>query len=80
MKKLGITANEVAHVGDDLPDIPLMKRSGLGISVADGHYFVRQNSDWITNKIGGEGAVREIADLLLFSQGKLDIIHQGYLQ
>ncbi|MBV1908520.1 MAG: 3-deoxy-manno-octulosonate-8-phosphatase KdsC [Kangiellaceae bacterium] len=80
LKKLGITANEVAHVGDDLPDIPLMKRSGLGISVADGHYFVRQNSDWITNKIGGEGAVREIADLLLFSQGKLDIIHQGYLQ
>lgn len=79
ISQLSITPEQVAHVGDDLPDLPLMQISGLGISVSDGHFFVRQNADWITETKGGEGAVREIADLLLHSQDKLDAIHKTYL-
>ena len=75
-----LQAEEVAHVGDDLPDLPLMKLAGLGICVADGDEFVRQSADWTTQAIGGQGAVREVATLLLHSQGKLDAIHQEYCQ
>ena len=80
LKHLAIETHQVAHVGDDLPDLPLMLCSGLGICVADGHYFVQQNADWLTQNDGGQGAVREIADLLLHSQNKLEQIHQQYCQ
>ena len=56
-----------------------MQLSNLGICVADGHHYVRENADWVTDSIGGQGAVREIADLLLFSQDKLDSLHKAYL-
>lgn len=79
-KQLGLNNNQVAHVGDDLPDLPLMLQSGLGICVADGHYFVKQNANWITKAIGGSGAVREISDLLLSSQNKLEPLHRKYTQ
>ena len=79
ISQLKLQQNQVAHVGDDLPDLPLMKCSGLGICVADGHEYVRQNADWVTNTKGGEGVVREISDRLLHSQGKLDTILKGYL-
>ncbi len=77
--ELGIQPDQVAHAGDDLPDLPLMQMSGLGISMSDGHYFVKQNADWCTQLNGGDGAVREIADMLLTAQQKMDAIHQGYL-
>ncbi|PHS19672.1 MAG: 3-deoxy-manno-octulosonate-8-phosphatase KdsC [Kangiella sp.] len=76
---LNLKPDQVAHVGDDLPDIPLMNRSGLGICVSDAHFFVKQNADWSTSSIGGDGAVREISDLLLYSQGKLQSILENYL-
>lgn len=77
--ELNIQPFQVAHAGDDLPDLPLMQMSGLGISMNDGHYFVKQNADWCTQLNGGDGAVREIADMILTAQRKLDTIHQGYL-
>lgn len=79
IQQLNITDKQVAHVGDDLPDLPLMLRSGLGISVADGYYLVQQKADWVTQNIGGQGAVREISDLLLTAQNKLDATHRKYL-
>ena len=79
MEKLGIKENQVAHIGDDLPDLPLIQRSGLGVCVADGHYFVRSNSDWVTDNKGGQGSVREVADLILTAQNKLKQLHQQYL-
>ncbi len=79
ISKLGIQPFQVAHAGDDLPDLPLMQMSGLGISMNDGHFFVKQNADWCTQLNGGDGAVREIADMLLIAQQKLDAIHQGFL-
>ena len=79
IQKLNITDNQVAHVGDDLPDLPLMLRSGLGICVADGYYLVQQKADWVTQNIGGQGAVREISDLLLTAQNKLETLHRQYV-
>lgn len=78
-KSLNLEAEQIAHIGDDLPDLPLMQQAGLGISVADGYSFIKQHADWITTQKGGSGAVREVADLLLFSQQKLDSILQNYL-
>lgn len=76
--KLNITGQQVCHIGDDLPDLPLFTLSLLGVCVADGHWFVKQKADWITQAKGGDGAVREISDLLLTSQGHLNDIHNGY--
>ncbi len=76
---LNLKPEQVAHIGDDLPDIPLMNRSGLGICVSDAHCFVKQNADWSTQSIGGNGAVRELSDLLLHSQNKLENILIDYL-
>lgn len=79
-KQLGLAFAQIAHVGDDLPDLPLMKKSGLGICVADGYGFVKQHADWVTDNAGGSGAVRDVADLILFAQNKLEAITSGYLQ
>jgi 3-deoxy-D-manno-octulosonate 8-phosphate phosphatase (KDO 8-P phosphatase) len=75
-----LTAEQVAHVGDDLPDLPLMRMSGLGIAVQDAHWFVRQHADWVTAQAGGSGAVREIAELLLLARDNLESLYQSYLE
>ncbi len=80
LKKYKLQASEVAYLGDDLPDLPLIKQSGLGVSVADCHWFMLQHSDWITSSAGGKGAFREVAELILSSQGKLPEILESYLK
>ncbi len=79
-EQLGLRNDQVAHIGDDLPDLPLMKKSGLGLCVADAYDFVRQNADWVTEHRGGDGAIRDVCDLLLSAQDKLDAVLSGYLQ
>ena len=69
---LGITSSEMAYCGDDILDLPVLRNVGLSISIADGHYLVREEVDWVTKASGGHGAVREIADALLYAQGRLD--------
>ena len=76
---LQLAPQQIAHIGDDLPDLALMRMSGLGIAVADAHPFVRQHADWVTDLNGGVGAVREAADLILHAQNKLDAILNTYL-
>lgn len=80
IESLNLSPEQVAHIGDDLPDLPLMKKAGLGMAVNDAHSFVKQNADWVATKNGGQGAVREAADMLLEAQGKLDDILKSYLQ
>lgn len=79
MHKLGVTDEEVLFVGDDLIDLPVMTRAGLAIAVANAQPLVRDNADWVTSQRGGEGAVREVCDLLLKAQGKLEQIQAKYL-
>lgn len=78
-EKLSVKPDEICHIGDDLPDLPLLMQVGLGVTVADGHWLMQQHADWITQNNGGFGAVREVCDLILESQNKLDAIHQTYL-
>ncbi len=80
LSQLKLTPNQVAHIGDDLPDLPLMKRSGLGICVADAYHYLQQQADWQTPSKGGEGAVRDVADLLLTTQGHLNGILESYCE
>ncbi|MET1255793.1 3-deoxy-manno-octulosonate-8-phosphatase KdsC [Aliikangiella maris] len=80
LSQLDLKPEQAAHIGDDLPDLPLMKRSGLGIAVADAYPFVKQHADWITEQAGGQGAVRNAADLILFAQNKLKSICHSFLQ
>jgi 3-deoxy-D-manno-octulosonate 8-phosphate phosphatase (KDO 8-P phosphatase) len=63
--ELGISAAETACVGDDTPDLPMLRRAGLAIGVADAHPALRAAAHWVTPSNGGQGAVREACDLLL---------------
>ena len=58
-------------MGDDLPDLPAIRCAGLGITVPNGYWLVREHADYCTRAAGGSGAVREACDLLLSAQGKL---------
>ncbi|MBM4195999.1 MAG: HAD-IIIA family hydrolase [Gammaproteobacteria bacterium] len=60
-----IAAAETACVGDDAPDIPLLRRAGLAVAVADCHECLAPVAAWRTSRPGGRGAVREVCDLLL---------------
>ncbi len=74
-----LKADEVAFVGDDVIDIPLAKRAGLGVAVANGVDEMKQCADYITQKKGGEGAVREVVELILKTTGKWDALMERYL-
>jgi len=70
LASLSIAAEDVACVGDDEPDLPVMARAGIGITVANAHPSVLAAADWCTARKGGQGAVREICDALLAAQQK----------
>ena len=72
LEKLAIAPENVAYVGDDLIDWPVMEKVGLSVAVADAHPLLIQRADYVTRIAGGRGAVREVCDLLLLAQGKLD--------
>ena len=75
----GVAASEVAYVGDDVVDIPLMRRSGLGVAVADATPDTRAAAHHVTRLPGGGGAVREVCELILKAQGRWDELMQRYL-
>lgn len=79
LAKTGLQAENVAYVGDDVIDLPIMKQVGFAIAVGDAHPFVKKHADWVSEKFGGRGAVRETCEMLLDAQGKLDEILQSYL-
>ena len=66
--RVGAAREEIACVGDDTPDLPMLRRVGLAIAVADAHPQVLEAADWVTTARGGCGAVREICDLLLHAR------------
>ena len=70
LEKSGATAEEVAYMGDDLPDIPILQRVGLAISVADGVPEVKAVSHYITRRMAGRGTAREVVELILKAQGR----------
>ncbi|TVU73928.1 KdsC family phosphatase [Cobetia crustatorum] len=75
-----IELDQVAYCGDDLPDREAIRRAGLGISVPNAMPYVLSEANWVTSHSGGEGAVREICDLLLKAQGHWASVLDTYLQ
>jgi hypothetical protein len=71
---------EVCYVGDDLTDLPLLTRVGLGVCVANGDDLLREHAHFCTRRAGGNGAVREAIELILTAQGKWDAIVNSYLK
>jgi 3-deoxy-D-manno-octulosonate 8-phosphate phosphatase (KDO 8-P phosphatase) len=67
---LGLADEQFAMMGDDVPDLPLMRRAGLALTVADAHPRVLAAAHWTSRHAGGSGAVREAVDLILRAQGK----------
>ena len=65
LAELAATPAELACVGDDTPDLPMLRRAGLAVAVADAHPALREAAHWITPSNGGQGAVRDVCDLLL---------------
>lgn len=63
--ELGVSAEEACYVGDDLVDLPLLRRVGLSAAPADAHPKVLRTVDWVTERPGGNGAVREICETIL---------------
>lgn len=70
LQKAGVTEDEVAYMGDDLPDIPLARRAGLAVSVADGADELKAVCHYTTRQLAGHGAAREVVELILKSQGR----------
>ena len=70
---------EVAYVGDDVVDIPLMRRSGLAVAVSDATPDTRDAAHYVTRLAGGHGAVREVCELILKAQGRWDELMKRYL-
>ena len=80
LKKFKVEPEEVCFIGDDLIDISILKRVGFAVAVPNAVEEVKQSAHHITSKTGGRGAVREICDLILKSQGKWDLATAKYLK
>jgi 3-deoxy-D-manno-octulosonate 8-phosphate phosphatase (KDO 8-P phosphatase) len=63
--ELGVAAGETAYVGDDIPDLPLLAKVGYSVAVANAVLAVREYCDYTTGAAGGQGAVREVCELIL---------------
>jgi 3-deoxy-D-manno-octulosonate 8-phosphate phosphatase (KDO 8-P phosphatase) len=77
-RELGITDEETCFIGDDVVDIPLLKRVGIPIVVGDGAPEAKRFARYVTQSSGGKGAVREVCDLLLQAQGKWEAVLRRY--
>jgi 3-deoxy-D-manno-octulosonate 8-phosphate phosphatase (KDO 8-P phosphatase) len=74
-RQLNFAPEQCAHIGDDLPDLPILLRCGLAVSVP-----MQQHAHYVTRAHGGGGAVRELCELILSAQGELDARLKAYSQ
>ena len=72
-RKYQLQDREIASIGDDVPDVVMLQHAGVGVAPQDAHPWVQQQADYITSMRGGFGAVRELSDLILLSQGHLQL-------
>jgi 3-deoxy-D-manno-octulosonate 8-phosphate phosphatase (KDO 8-P phosphatase) len=74
-----LPADNVAYIGDDLPDLPAIMFAGFGVAVANAPDEVRANADYVTTKPGGSGAVREVIEYILKNSGVWQKLLEKYL-
>jgi len=79
LRNLDLSPKQVAYVGDDVLDLPIMTQVGFSVAVADANFAVKKRADWCTQTDGGLGAVREVCDLIMLGQGTFDAMLQSYL-
>jgi len=77
--KLQLTDEQILYMGDDFPDLPLLSRAGMSISVANAPKIIQGYAAWVTQASGGQGAVREVCDFLLESQNLYQTVMDHYL-
>ncbi|HGJ5876837.1 MAG TPA: 3-deoxy-manno-octulosonate-8-phosphatase KdsC [Arsenophonus sp.] len=73
--RLKLQPQQIAYIGDDIIDWPVMSLIGLSVAVADAHPILLSKAHYVTYRAGGKGAVREICDLILLAQNKLESAH-----
>ncbi|MCP4288034.1 MAG: 3-deoxy-manno-octulosonate-8-phosphatase KdsC [Gammaproteobacteria bacterium] len=78
-QKLRLDTEQIAYVGDDVVDLPIMRHVGLAIAVQDAHKLAIEHAHWKTVACGGRGAAREVCELLLEAQGNLSSALERYL-
>ena len=76
---LSITHEQVAYMGDDLPDLPALRVAGFAAAPANAHPWVRDYAHWHSRAGGGEGAVRELCDAILLAQGRIEAVLKRFL-
>lgn len=79
INKLGLTHEQVAYVGDDVIDIPVMRKAGLAIAVQDAHPLTKQHAHWQTPHNGGKGAARDVCELIMEARGTLQTTWDKFL-
>jgi 3-deoxy-D-manno-octulosonate 8-phosphate phosphatase (KDO 8-P phosphatase) len=79
LRTLGCAQEHACYVGDDLMDLPPMRRAGLAVAVADAHSMVAAHAHWQTPSPGGRGAAREVCEFILQAQGRLDELYSQHL-
>tara|TARA_R110001599_G_scaffold135360_4_gene313639 strand:+ start:415 stop:1062 length:648 start_codon:yes stop_codon:yes gene_type:complete len=80
LMEFGLQKEEVAFIGDDINDLPVLTQCGLAATPADGHYKVKEHVDLVLQAKGGEGALRELADLVLEAKGFYELIIERQLR
>ncbi|MEH6455834.1 MAG: 3-deoxy-manno-octulosonate-8-phosphatase KdsC [Cocleimonas sp.] len=80
LEKTGFSRDEIAYIGDDVIDLPVMSQVGFAIAVGDAHWFVKDQAHMTTEAHGGKGAGREACEFILAAKGKLDDLLQSYLE
>ena len=78
LEQVKLKPEQIAYVGDDVVDLPVMCRVGLAICVQDGHHYVKKHAHWITEHGGGRGAARDVCEMILEAHGKLDSMLHEY--
>lgn len=78
-QQTGLGPEQIAYVGDDVVDLPILVRVGLAIGVQDAHPLVKQHSHWLSPSNGGRGAARDVCELILHAQGHLDDMLNQYI-
>ncbi|HED18507.1 MAG TPA: 3-deoxy-manno-octulosonate-8-phosphatase KdsC [Gammaproteobacteria bacterium] len=79
LKRLDLNPEQVAYVGDDVVDLPVMRKVGLAIAVQDAHHWVLKHAHWQTPRPGGRGAARDVCEMLMEAQGVLQQELESYL-
>ena len=79
LETTGLSPEQTAYVGDDVVDLPVMSQVGLAIAVQDAHSYVKYHAHWVTDRCGGQGAARDVCELILQAHGLLDELWSSYV-